>query len=119
MTPNRSNVDVPASHGAGATSAAGGPSAERGSREAGPGAVRDTNGPRPFEPLDDMDLLWGATAGAALAALALVAAYHGVMWLAGQPPVFWGRVAAVAVLLVGCGAVVGGLLGLERAGRGR
>jgi len=71
------------------------------------------------EPLDDLDLLFGATAGAALAALALVAAYHGVMWLAGQPPVFWGRVGAVAVLLVGCGAVAGGLLGLERAGQRR
>jgi len=71
------------------------------------------------EPLDDLDLLFGATAGAALAALALVAAYHGVMWLAGQPPVFWGRVAAVAVLLVGCGAVVGAPAGLERAGARR
>jgi len=69
--------------------------------------------------LDDMDLLWGATAGAALAALALVGAYHAVMWLAGQPPVFWGRVGAVAVVLVGCGAVAGGLLGLERAGQRR
>ena len=69
--------------------------------------------------LDDMDLLLGATAGAAIVALALVAAYHGVMWLAGQPPVFWERVAAVAVLLVGCGAVWGGLAGLERAGQRR
>jgi hypothetical protein len=69
--------------------------------------------------LDDLDLLLGATAGAALAALALVAAYHGVMWLAGQPPVFWGRVAAVGGLLVGCGAVAGGMLGLERAGERR
>ena len=113
------NVDVPASHGAGSASEAGGPSAERGSREAGPGAVRDTNGPRPFGPLDDMDLLWGATAGAALAALALVAAYHGVMWLAELPPLAWRRVGAVAALLVGCGAVAGGLIGLERAGEGR
>jgi hypothetical protein len=70
-------------------------------------------------PLDDLDLLFGATAGAALAALGLVAAYHGVMWLAGQPPVFWGRVGAVGVLLVGCGAVAGGLAGLERAGQRR
>jgi len=71
--------------------------------------------------LDDMDLLLGATCGAALAALALVAAYHGVMWLAELPPLVWRRVAAVAVLLVGCGAVVGGMLGLERASarRGR
>ena len=115
----RSNVAVPPPDWPRAASASGGPSAERGSREAGPGAVRDTNGPRPFEPLDDLDILFGATAGAALAALALVAAYHGVMWLAGQPPVFWGRVGAVAVLLVGCGAVAGGLLGLERAGQRR
>ena len=73
------------------------------------------------EPLDDLDLLFGATAGAALAALALVAAYHGVMWLAELPPLAWRRVAAVGVLLVGCGAVVGGMLGLERASarRGR
>ena len=113
------NVDVPASHGAGSASEAGGPSAERGSREAGPGAVRDTSAPGHFEPLDDMDLLWGATCGAVLAALALVAAYHGVMWLAGQPAVFWGRVGAVAALLVGCGAVAGGLAGLERAGARR
>ena len=69
--------------------------------------------------LDDLDLLWGATAGAALAALALVVAYHGVMWLAELPPLVWRRVAAVAVLLVGCGAVAGGLLGLERAGQRR
>ena len=84
-----------------------------------PGVVRDTSAPGHFEPLDDMDLLWGATCGAALAALALVAAYHGVMWLAELPPLVWRRVAAVAVLLVGCGAVVGGLLGLERAGQRR
>ena len=66
--------------------------------------------------LDDMDLLWGATAGAALAALALAGAYWAVMWLAGQPPVFWRRVGAVAVLLVGCGAVVGALARLGRRG---
>jgi len=71
------------------------------------------------EPLDDADLLFGATCGAAIVALALVVAYHGVMWLAGQPPLVWRRVAAVAVLLVGCGAVAGGLLGLERAGQRR
>ena len=71
--------------------------------------------------LDDMDLLWGATAGAALAALALVGAYYAVEWLGSLPPLVWRRVAAVAVLLVGCGAVVGGMLGLERASarRGR
>ena len=71
------------------------------------------------EPLDDMDLLWGATAGAALAALALAGAYWAVMWLAELPPLVWRRVGAVAVLLVGCGAVAGGLLGLERAGQRR
>jgi len=71
------------------------------------------------EPLDDLDLLFGATAGAALAALALVVAYHGVMWLAELPPLAWRRVAAVAVLLVGCGAVAGALAGLERAGARR
>jgi hypothetical protein len=69
--------------------------------------------------LDDMDLLWGATAGAALAALCLAGAWWGLHWLAGMPPVFWRRVAAVAVLLVGCGAVAGGLAGLERAGQRR
>jgi len=69
--------------------------------------------------LDDLDLLWGATAGAALAALCLAGAYHGVMWLAELPPLAWRRVAAVAVLLVGCGAVAGGLAGLERAGQRR
>jgi len=69
--------------------------------------------------LDDLDMLWGATAGAALAALALGCAYWAVLWLAGMPPVFWGRCAAVAVLLVGCGAVAGGLAGLERAGQRR
>ena len=66
--------------------------------------------------LDDMDLLLGATCGAALAALALAGAYWAVMWLAGQPPVFWRRVGAVAVLLVGCGAVVGALARLGRRG---
>ena len=84
-----------------------------------PGVVRDCSTPGHFEPLDDMDLLWGATAGAALAALALVVAYHGVMWLAELPPLAWRRVAAVAVLLVGCGAVAGALAGLERAGARR
>lgn len=71
--------------------------------------------------LDDMDFLLGATAGAALAALALLGAYYAVEWLSSLPPLVWRRVAAVAVLLVGCGAVAGGLLGLERAGarRGR
>lgn len=69
--------------------------------------------------LDDSDLLFGATAGAALAALALVGAYYAVEWLAGMPPLFWRRVAAVGVLLVGCGALAGGLAGLERAGRRR
>jgi len=71
------------------------------------------------EPLDDADLLFGATCGAAIVALALVVAYHGVMWLAELPPLVWRRVAAVAVVLVGCGAVAGGLLGLERAGQRR
>ena len=54
--------DVPASHGAGSEAAAGGPSAERGSREAGPGAVRDTNGPRPFEG-DEVANMSGHTPG--------------------------------------------------------
>ena len=71
------------------------------------------------EPLDDADLLFGATAGAALAALALAGAYWAVMWLAGQPPVFWGRVGAVVMVLVGAGAMAGGLIGLERAGQRR
>jgi len=71
------------------------------------------------EPLDDLDLLFGATAGAALAALALAGAYWAVMWLAELPPLAWRRVGAVAVLLVGCGAVAGGLAGLERAGARR
>lgn len=70
-------------------------------------------------PLDDTDLLWGATAGAALAALALVGAYHAVQWLADQPAVFWSRVTAVAVVVLGFGAMAGGLGGLERAARRR
>ena len=69
--------------------------------------------------LDDMDLLLGATCGAALAALALVGAYYAVEWLGSLPPLVWRRVAAVAVLLVGCGAVAGALAGLERAGQRR
>ena len=71
------------------------------------------------EPLDDADLLFGATCGAAIVALALVVAYHGVMWLAELPPLVWRRVAAVAVVLVGCGAVAGALEGLDRAGQRR
>jgi len=108
--------DVPLPDRPRAEAAAGGPSAERGSRKRWPRVVRDCSTRGHFEPLDDMDLLLGATAGAALAALALLGAYHAVMWLAGQPPVFWGRCAAVAVLLVGCGAVAGALARLERRG---
>ena len=71
------------------------------------------------EPLDDLDLLLGATAGAALAALALCGAYYAVEWLGSLPPLVWRRVAAVAVLALGCGAVAGALAGLERAGQRR
>jgi len=69
--------------------------------------------------LDDADLLFGATCGAALAALALVGAYYAVEWLGSLPPLVWRRVAAVAMVLVGAGAMAGGLIGLERAGQRR
>lgn len=66
--------------------------------------------------LDEMDLLLGCTGGAAVAVLCLAGALWAVRWLAGQPPVFWGRCAAVAVLALGCGAVAGALARLGRRG---
>jgi hypothetical protein len=126
-----SDVDVPRPDGPGAgyvaqegdargltvRDAAGAGDSRKGS--ARPGVPAEGEDMRQDRELDDVDLLWGATAGAALAALCLWVAYHAVMWLAGQPAVFWSRAGAVAVLLVGAGAMAGGLIGLERAGQRR
>ena len=59
--------DVPASHGAGSASAAGGPSAERGMPKRWPGAVRDTSTPGLFRRVSMGDSDDGPARGCLLA----------------------------------------------------
>lgn len=83
---------------------------------AGEGFPDPSRGSRPQQP-DEWGPVLGATVGAASVAIVVGCGYWLVRWLAGQPPIFWTRVAAVAVVVLGFGAIVGGLAGLGRAGR--
>jgi hypothetical protein len=84
------------------------------------GEVRRYAGP-PVDPREEGDLLHLllATAGAAFIALASAGLGYLFWWVCNQPPIFWNRVAAVAVVVLGLAVVAFGLLGYGRAQQGR